>query len=155
MISLANARHQNAHLCRGQRNESATSSRPLACAAGARHLGGLARSSADDMTPPIASLAARQAELLSVTRSAAPGKSDGGFERLDPFEGVAEVILLDFGVKAGLEVEPEAVGGAEVAGQSECGVGRDPALAVDDLVGPARGHADRDGESVLADLQRL
>lgn len=43
------------------------------------------------------------------------GCSDG-FERFDSVQAVAEVILFDFGVVADLEVEPEPVGGAEVAG---------------------------------------
>src|SRR5665811_2499787 len=74
MISLARRAIRNAHLCRGQRNESATNSRPFACAAwsqrryrtrrprsrtpAARHLGGLARSPPDHMTRPVAPLAA-------------------------------------------------------------------------------------------------
>lgn len=85
---------------------------------------------------------------------AAPRKLDS-LERLDPVECVAEVVLLDLKVEAGLEVEPEPVGGAEVASQPERCVGSDPTLAVHDLVDPTWGHADRDGEPVLADLQRL
>ncbi len=84
------------------------------------------------------------------TDFAAPEKSDG-LEWLDPIKGATEIVLLDFEVEAGLEVEPEAVGGTEVASQAEGGVGGDSPLAVDDLVDPPRGHADRDGEPVLAD----
>ena len=65
---------------------------------------------------------------------------------------VEYMVFFDFEVVAGLEVEPETGGGAEVASQPERGVGGDPPLAVDDLVDPPRGHADRDGEPVLADL---
>ena len=44
------------------------------------------------------------------------GCSDG-FEWFDSVEAVAEVVLFDFEVVADLEVEPEPIGGAEVAGE--------------------------------------
>ena len=73
---------------------------------------------------------------------------------MDLVEGGAEVVLLDLEVVAGLQVEPEPVGGAEVARQPQRGVGCDPALAVDDLIDPSWRDTDRDGEVVLGDLQR-
>ena len=73
---------------------------------------------------------------------------------MDLVECGAEVVLLDLEVVAGLQVEPEPVGGAEVAGQPQRRVGGDPTVAVGDLVDPARPDTDRDGEVVLGDLQR-
>jgi hypothetical protein len=51
------------------------------------------------------------------------------------------MVLLELKVVTGLQVEPEPVAGAEVAGQPERGVGGNPTLAVDDLVDS--GVADR------------
>jgi len=68
------------------------------------------------------------------------------------FEAAVEAVFFDFEVVAGLEVEPEALGGAEVAGEAEGGVGGDGALAVDDLVDAAGWHGDVLGEAVLGDV---
>jgi hypothetical protein len=56
---------------------------------------------------------------------------------------------------AGLDIQPETLGGAEVPGQAQCSVGRHGALAEDDFVDPPGRHADILGQLVLADLQRL
>ena len=73
---------------------------------------------------------------------AAPRKSDG-LEGFDPVEGATEIVLLDLEIEAGLEVEPEAVGGAEVASQPEGGVGGDAPLAVDDKADASNGDRER------------
>ena len=51
----------------------------------------------------------------------------------DLVERASEAFPLDLHVVVGLQVEPELVAGAEVAGESEGSVGGDPAGAVDDL----------------------
>ena len=60
----------------------------------------------------------------------------GCAERADAVECGADPVLLGFQVVAGLQVQPEPLGGAEVPGQPQRGVRGDPALAVDDLVYP-------------------
>lgn len=79
------------------------------------------------------------------------GDGSGGGEGLDLVKGVAEPVALDFELVAALQVQPEPFAGAEVPGETQGRVGGDAALAVNDLVDPARGHADRDGDTVLCD----
>jgi len=58
---------------------------------------------------------------------------------VDLIERGAEVVQANLDIEAGLQVEPEPVGGAEVAGQAQRGVGGDSAFAVNDLVDPTWG----------------
>lgn len=48
-------------------------------------------------------------------RATAEEPQSGSLKGLDVLKGSAQVVLLGFEVVAGLEVEPEPVGGAEVA----------------------------------------
>jgi len=77
----------------------------------------------------------------------------GALKGIDLFEGGAKMVLLDLEVVAGLQVEPEPVGGAEVAGQAQRGVRGDASLAVDDLVDPPWRDGDGDRQVVLGDLK--
>jgi hypothetical protein len=51
----------------------------------------------------------------------------------------AEPVLFDLQVVAGLQVQPEPLGGAEIPGQPQRGVRGNAVLAVDDLVDPPAG----------------
>jgi len=73
-----------------------------------------------------------------------------GHQRVDLLESVTEMILLHLQVVAGLEIEPEAVAGAEVAGQAERGVSGHSPRAMHDLVDPTRRHPNVDGKSMLS-----
>lgn len=53
---------------------------------------------------------------------------------MDPPEGAGQSVALYFQIVAGLEVEPELVGGTEELGQPQGRVSRDGPLPVDDLV---------------------
>ena len=64
------------------------------------------------------------------------------------------MILLDFEVEASLEIHPESVGCSEESRQAKSGVGRDPSLAVNDLVDSARRHVDCHGQSILCHAKR-
>src|SRR5580658_115832 len=75
-------------------------------------------------------------------------------ERADAVELDAQPVFLDFQVIAGLQVQPEPLGGAEVPGQPQRGVRSDAPLAVDDLVDPAGRDIDRLGQLILAHAQR-
>jgi hypothetical protein len=68
---------------------------------------------------------------------------------------LSEAVPLDLDLVAALEVQPEPFAGAEVPGESECGVGGDAALAVHDLVDPPRRHTDGHSDAVLGDAERL
>lgn len=70
-------------------------------------------------------------------------------QRRDGIEHGAELILLVFKVIAGLEIDPESLARAEVLGESQRGVRRDPSLAMDDLINPARRHSDLHCQAVL------
>src|ERR1700722_17773018 len=76
-------------------------------------------------------------------------------ERADAVEFGAESVLLGLQVIAGLQVQPEPLGSAEVPGQPQRGVRGDPALAVHDLVNPPGRDNDRLGQLILAHTQRL
>jgi len=91
---------------------------------------------------------------LSTALICHPVVTRAALERLDVIECASKAVLFDLEVVAGLKVEPEPVGGREEAGQPQRGVGRDPALAVDDLVDPPPGDTDGDSQPVLGDLQR-
>ena len=54
-----------------------------------------------------------------------------------------------------LEIHPELGGSTEVPGEPDGRAGCDPALAVHDLVDPARRHPDGGGEAALRDPEAL
>jgi len=76
-------------------------------------------------------------------------------QRRDGIEHRTELILFDFKVISSLKVHPESLARPEELRQAECRIGADPALAMDDLINPARWDTDRDGHVVLSDPQRL
>ena len=76
-------------------------------------------------------------------------------ERFDLIEGSRESVSFDLELVAALKVEPEPFAGAEVPGEAQGCVSGDTALGVNDLVDPARWHADRDCDTVLGDPERL
>ena len=84
----------------------------------------------------------------------------GALQRLNAIEGAAEVVLLDLEVIAGLEVEPEPVGGGKVARQPQRG-GR--ASDTGRYIGPDLSAVQRptnlpdreDAEAWLTDERRL
>ena len=49
------------------------------------------------------------------------------------------MVTLHFEIIARLEIEPEAIAGAEVPSEAQRGIGADRASAVDDFVDPAGG----------------
>jgi hypothetical protein len=64
----------------------------------------------------------------------------GRCENLDfPLEPLSQPVFLGLQVETGPAGEPEALRRSEIARQPKRGVGCDSALAVDDLVDPARG----------------
>jgi hypothetical protein len=72
------------------------------------------------------------------------GRGSGGrIQNPDLFlKPIAQLHLGAFGIEVSLDAAPELYGGAEVAGQSQGGVGTDAALLVADFVDPHGGHAD-------------
>ncbi|NYI93196.1 hypothetical protein HNR02_006571 [Amycolatopsis endophytica] len=72
---------------------------------------------------------------------------DVGDFRADPVPRPLQVV-------PGLEAHPELVGRAEEPGQPQRGVRGDGALAVHDLVDPARRYVDEHGQLVLRDAER-
>ena len=64
-------------------------------------------------------------------------------------------VALGLEFEPNLEVEPEALGGAEVPREPKSGVGRDAALAEDYLVDTPAGNTNVLGQAVLAETVRL
>ncbi len=64
---------------------------------------------------------------------------------------IAKPIFLNFQIIASLHVEPEAVSGPEVPGQSQGCISGDGPIAVDDLVDPSRRYTEIFCKAVLAD----
>ena len=60
-------------------------------------------------------------------------------------------VALGLEFESNLEVEPEALGGAEVPREPKCGVSGDAALAEDDLVDTPSGNTNVFGQAVLAE----
>lgn len=79
------------------------------------------------------------------------GRSQGN----DVVEFVGEGTAFDPEFVFALEVHPELGGVAEVAAESDRGIGGDAAFAVDDLVDASRRDADGDGHPVLGDSQGI
>jgi hypothetical protein len=71
-----------------------------------------------------------------------------------PADPRCESVIGNIEIVVHLEPQPETGGVAEEPGQSQSGVGRDSALAMDDLVNPAWGNPKRSAKPVLADAQR-
>src|SRR5215831_11085392 len=82
-------------------------------------------------------------------------RSASGGERADLLQRAAEPVLLHLQVIAGLQVDPEPLGGTEEPGQPQRRVGADPPLAVHDLVDPPGRNPDLLRHLVLAHPQRL
>jgi hypothetical protein len=103
----------------------------------------------------------RGGQLQQASRSLPrrPGRSTADLftprEWPDGVEGWTKVVTLEFEVVPRLQVDPEAFTCAEEPCEPKCSVRADPALAVDDLVDPARRNADRDRQTVLGDPERL
>ena len=76
-------------------------------------------------------------------------------EGLNLIERGAESVAFDLDVVAILEVQPEALAGAEVSCEPERRVGGDAAFAVDDLVDSSRWHAEGHRKAMLGDLEGL
>lgn len=74
--------------------------------------------------------------------------------RRDHRQRLAHLRALDPQFVALLQVQEEPLAHPPVAGQTQIGVGGDGALAQDDLVDPARRHADGVGERSLAEIGR-
>src|SRR5512143_61432 len=68
---------------------------------------------------------------------------------------MAQAVTLDLQIEPGLEIEPEALGGAEEPGQPESRIGADRPLAVHDLVDAAGRHGKALGEPVLGQAEGL
>jgi hypothetical protein len=66
----------------------------------------------------------------------------GHCERRDGVERWTKVVTLELEVVTCLQVDPEALAGAEEPRESQRGVRADSTLAVDDLVDPPRRNAD-------------
>jgi hypothetical protein len=67
---------------------------------------------------------------------------------------IAEPVLLDLKVMVNLKVEPEPLGGPEVSGKAQGGIGGDRPRPVDDLEDPPRGDSRLLGEPIRADRKR-
>ena len=65
-----------------------------------------------------------------------------------------EFVPLDLDVVTGLQVHPECLGGSEGAGEAQDRARGDAALAVDNLVDPARRNTDVLRQAVLRELER-
>jgi hypothetical protein len=74
---------------------------------------------------------------------------------LNLIEGFNESVPLDLHVIAPLEVEPEPLGGPEIAGHSKSSVGGDAPLAMHDFVDAPWWDPNGQGQSVLGYTQRL
>lgn len=83
------------------------------------------------------------------------GWTSGHFERRNRLERRTKQIPFNFEVVTGLQVDPEALTRAEIPCEPQRRVGADPALAMNDLVDPARRDADRDRQAVLRDPEWL
>ncbi len=81
------------------------------------------------------------------------GKLDQG-EHL-ALDLVFQVILRDFQIIPGLQVEPELGGGAESTRQAQGGIGCDTAPALNDGIDAVWGNPQGTRQGVLADAQRL
>ena len=68
---------------------------------------------------------------------------------------ITKSILLNFQIIASLHVEPEAVSGTEVSGQSEGCISSDGPSAVDDLVDPSRRYTEIFCKAILANAEWL
>lgn len=71
------------------------------------------------------------------------------------FQSFPEAVLLHFQFVMGLQVEPEAFRGSEIARQPKTRVRGDRAFAVNNLVDTARRHTDILGQAILADAVRV
>src|SRR5690606_11139626 len=93
----------------------------------------------------------------SATPLAGPCASVGlrAGQGLDPRQSVGQLVLLDLEGVARLQVEPEPFRRPKESRQPQSGVGRDPTLAVHDLVDASRRNPDRDSETVLSQAQRV
>jgi hypothetical protein len=67
----------------------------------------------------------------------------------------ANPVTLCLEVVADLKIEPEALAGAEVPGETKSRVGRDAALPQNDLVDASGGHVNIPREAVLRETERL
>jgi hypothetical protein len=72
-----------------------------------------------------------------------------------PWKAVAEDGPRDLEVVVRLEAQPELLGRLEVASEPERRVGRDPALAPDDLMDATRGNAEVPRDAKPRQAQRL
>ena len=70
-----------------------------------------------------------------------------GFQRFDALEPVLQSPPFRPQFVVHLEIHPELGGSTEVPGEPDCHAGCDPALAVHDLVDPARRHPNGGGEA--------
>src|SRR5882762_11056452 len=70
-------------------------------------------------------------------------------------ELLPDAVTCLFEVVVSLQSQPESFRRAEEGCQPQCRIGRDRALAQDDLVDPAWRHPDRAGKRVLADSHRI
>ena len=80
-------------------------------------------------------------------------EESGPHQRGNLLEDLAQPVALELKVVAALQVHPEPLGCAEVARESEPGVGADPTLAMDYLVDATGRHTDRQGQPMLAECQ--
>lgn len=84
-----------------------------------------------------------------------PLLKDGEHAGAKPGRMQAQSVAFDLQVIARLHVQPELRRGAEVPAESQRRVGRDPTLAVHDLIDTARRHGQIVGQPVLRERQRL
>jgi hypothetical protein len=70
-------------------------------------------------------------------------------------QSIREGLTRGFEIVPRLEVHPELRFHPKEAAQTQCGIRRDPPLAMDNLINATRWHPDRLGQMVLADLHRL
>lgn len=68
---------------------------------------------------------------------------------------MAQPVTLDLQIEPGLEIEPEALGGAEEPGQPERRIGADRPLAVHDLVDATGRHTEALGQAGLREAEGL
>src|SRR5258706_13245359 len=92
----------------------------------------------------------------SVATALNPSGASRGGQHFDFFdEPVSKPFLLLFEIKVGLQVEPKLRRHAEIAAKAQGGVRRNRTLAFDNLIDPARRHADVLGQPVLRNCHRL
>jgi hypothetical protein len=72
-----------------------------------------------------------------------------------PINSLFQLIARFFEVIIHLEAQPETGRISEVTGQSQRGIGRDSASAVNDFVDPARGDSKFGPEAILAEGHRI